>query len=191
MFDSRKKRVATSASVEFVNARKKRKVLFKKLKEAKEGSFKSEDNNDHFEVLNSNIAKHFNRLNGKFLVLAETATWYDTINSEESEKLTKLYSETGCEVPQSTIESVCSSEEELLFLPEYLLLSNGLVMKKRSSPKVLVYPRFAKFSYDDSYSKLLLFYPLKSEEELVTGDLRELISQTNDDNVNLVEEIER
>ena len=191
MFDSRKKRVATSASVEFVNARKKRKVIFKKLKEAKEGSFKSEDNNDHFEVLNSNIAKHFNRLNGKFLVLAETATWYDTINSEESEKLTKLYSETGCEVPQSTIESVCSSEEELLFLPEYLLLSNGHVMKKRSSPKVLVYPRFAKFSYDDSYSKLLLFYPLKSEEELVTGDLRELISQTNDDNVNLVEEIER
>ena len=71
------------------------------------------------------------------------------------------------------------------------IFPHGLVMKKRSSPKVLVYPRFAKFSYDDSYSKLLLFYPLKSEEELVTGDLRELISQTNDDNVNLVEEIER
>ena len=69
LFDTRKKRVATSAPVEFVNARLKRKVLFKKLKEAKEGSFKSENNNGHFEMLKSNIVRHFNRLNGKFLVL--------------------------------------------------------------------------------------------------------------------------
>ena len=177
--------------MEFVNARKTRKVLFKKLKDVKEGSFKSENNNNHFEMLKSNIARHFNRINGKILVLAETATWYDALKNEESEKLSKLYIEAGCEVPQSTIESVFSSEEEQLFLPEYLLLSNGDVMKIRSSPKVLVYPRFAKSSYDDIYSKLLLFYPLKSEEELLTVNLRDLISQTNDNDVNLVEEIER
>ena len=59
-------------------------MLFKKLKDAKEGSFKSESNNDQFEMLKSNIARHFNRINGKILVLAETATWYDALKNEKS-----------------------------------------------------------------------------------------------------------
>ena len=191
LFDSRKKRIETSTSTEFINARQQRRVVFKKLKEAKEDSFKIDNGNDHFDLVKTNISRHFHRINGKSLLLAEFCCWYDFVGCQESEKLSKIYHEAGCEVPLSTVECVSSSSEETLFLPEYLLLTNGDVMKKRSTQKVLTYPRFPKCSYEDTYSKLLLFYPLGCEEELLSGNIRDLLHQTNDDNENVVEENER
>ena len=190
LFDSRKKRIETSASTVFVNARQQRRTIFKKLNEVEEESFKIDGGIKNFEIVKTIISRHFNRVNGKSLVLAESASWYEFPGVKESEELSKLYIEAGCEVPLSEIQGVASMEENL-YLPEYLLLKNGEVMKKRPRQKVLTYPRFPECSYEESYSRLLLFYPLECEEELLSGNIRDLICQTNDDNENIVEKNER
>ena len=187
LFDTRKKRIVTSTSTEFVNARQQRRVVFKKLNEANNESFKIDKTNDHFELVKTNISRHFHRVNGKSLLLAEFCSWYDFVGCQKSEELSKIYQEAGCDVPSSTVECVSSPSDETHYLPEYLLLTNGDVMKKRPRQKVLTYPRFPKCSYEHSYSNLLLFYPLGSEEDLLSGNIRDLLSQTNDDDENVVE----
>ena len=127
------------------------------------------------------------RVNGKDLVLAETCMWFDSLSKEDSLKFKKIYVDGNVEVPLSEVKCVQSSE----FIPEFLVLGDGEIMKKRKERKILAYPSKHKTLYDAMYTRLLLFYPFQSEEELLLSDLADIYRKTNSENEVLVDIYER
>ena len=163
--DFRRKRVNSSTIVEKVNTNRKRPILFKKMGERDRAENQINVVNGpggEYVLAKSLITKHFSRLNGKELLLCETACWYDDIGKERSKKVTEQYTNIDC-IPSSNTPCVVDGHK---FLPEFLLLSCGRVLKKRLVPKVLSYPMFEEHSFKYMYSKLLLFAPLDREEDL-------------------------
>ena len=66
-------------------------------------------------------------------------------------------------------------------------------MKKGKTQKVLVYPKFKKNSYNYMYTNVLLFYPLRSDIDMLIGDVRQMFMETDDDlsDQTIVERIKR
>ena len=168
-FDKTKKRVKPSTAIGFVNARAKRQFSFKKVATKSDENFKVEGSTDEFEMMSSIISRHFNRINGRGLLLAETVTWFEYTSKEKSKEIYQTYINCLANIPLSDTKCVSPVEESEL-IPSFLLCRNGDVLKKRTKLSVLVYP-LAKSTYDIMYSRLLMFYPLESEDDL-SSDLR-------------------
>ena len=180
LFDKTKKRVGTSTTVEFCNAKYNRKQTMKKVAASNNENFRIEGCKDEYQIQESNISRHFNRRNGD-LLLAESVLWYEYQGKEKSKELSKTYAD--LEIPLSDVK--CASGEGVL--PTYLLCTNGDVLKKRSKQKIMLYPK-PKANYDLMYSKCLLFYPLTSENELLGPGLKEKFAQLDKEGLGTIVE---
>ena len=179
--DSNINKTKGSTKVEYLNAKPNRSVTLKKVSEQSEENFTLLGSNSQFKLTGSNISRHFNRKNCD-LLLAETTCWYDWLGTEKSKEVSQTYAE--LEVPLSD-EDLISTEGKL---PEYILCTNGDVMKKRSKRKIIVVPK-PKSKYEEMYSKCLMFLPIKSEEELLDYNLKEKFEQLNKEETGRVVEI--
>ena len=183
--DKTKKKFKSSTQVEFVNAKPNRKYTVKKVSEPSEDNCKLEDSDELFEIVHSNISRHFMRRNGDLLVLAETVSWYDYVGSEKSKELSKTYD--SLEIPGSDVECLSGNGT----LPAFIVCNNGDVLKKRKKKKLLTFPRL-KSSFEEMYSKCLLFLPIKSEEVLLEPNLKERFTELNEEgNATIVESNEK
>ena len=158
--DPKIKIIQSSTRDQYVNAKENRGVLLKKAKSENNSPFICVEDNEHYELLGDPISRHFNRLNPfDGLLLAETSSWYDFVGENKSKDLMETYR--NCEIPISDEPSVCSNAN----LPQYILCTNGDVLKKRRKKKILVVPS-AKTKREEMFLKSLLFLPIQSEQEL-------------------------
>ena len=158
--DARKCRVRNSRPFEFVFSGPSKNVLLKRINAGNETTYKVEGEVGHFELQNNAVSRYFNRMHGTMLC-AEFAVWYEWCGKEDSDRLYKLYIERLEEIPVSTDKSLVEESP----LPEYVIIANKDVMKKRCKCKILNYPYYDWDSYDFRHSKVLLYsYPLKLED---------------------------
>ena len=68
-----------------------RKILFKKAKSFNDENFILEHSSDQYELCHDIIDRHFMRINGKKLLLCETAMWYQFVGSSVSEQVYNTY----------------------------------------------------------------------------------------------------
>ena len=179
LFDPLKKKVVSSTIVEYVDTRIKRPLLFRRISDDRgaENHVNVVSGPDGLYVpLQSAITRHFSRLNGLSLLLCETVCWYDSIGTEASKPIFELYSDRMDSISDSKVQCITDDQK---FLPEYILLSSGNVMKMRKSAKVLAHPSFKLMSLKYMYSKLLLFSPVHSEKDL-DNDIGDLFDRRNE-----------
>ena len=157
-----------------MNAKPRRQVYFKKAEVKSEENFRVDGSDDEFVILSNIISRHFTRINGDSLILAETASWFTYAGLEKSLELFETYNNVLGNIPLSDITAVNSEDGDKL--PTYILCKNGDVLKIRSKQSILMYPN-ARSEFDLMYSRLLLFYPLRSEDELLESDMKEMYSQ--------------
>ena len=178
-FDKTKKRTNPCSSVGFVNTKARRMISFKKVKTTgSANNFKIEGLDDEFEMMSTIISRHFSRINGMCLLLAETVTWFEFVGKDKSKELYETYINSLDKIALSDTKCVSSSDDSGM-LPNFILCNNGDVLKKRKKKCVLVYP-LVKTNYDMMYSRLLLFFPLEREDDLC-GDLREKFTKEHED----------
>ena len=173
--DSSIKRVGASCKEEFIDAKAKRKVFFKKIRNVvnENENFKILGSNDQFKLLESNISRHFNRSNiDDRILLAETAVWFDFLGEERSREVSETYK--TLEIPLSEVESVYGSK-----LPQFIICKNRDVLKIRKRKKILILPKCWS-NYEVMYQKCLLFLPIKTEYEL-HENLREMYGEMNNE----------
>ena len=162
--DSRKSRIISNPSVQFVNTNPNCQELFQKVFEETENTYSTEDESGHFEQLFSVLIRHRLRLNGDFLILAEFASWYQFLGNEKSKNILEDINEMEIENIQKSHE--ISSSITRNQLPAYILSSNGQVSQLRKSPKILSYSKFPPDSDEWKFSRVLLFYPIEPQVEL-------------------------
>ena len=83
-----------------------------------------------------------------------------------------------CNIESSDVQYVCDSTK---ILPMYILCRNGDVLKKKKRRKVLVYPSFKQNTFSHMYCRVLLFYPLQSEEEILDDGIDRKFFHTFED----------
>ena len=167
LMDKTKKRMKSSTIVEFLNAKPFRKFVMKKVFVESENNFTLDDgSDDKFQIVSNNISRHFQRINGQELVLSETASWFDFVGAAKSKEISQTY--LNSEIPLSDVKSANSDG----YLPTFIICSNGDVLKKRASQKILVLPKL-RTNHARMYSRCLLFLPLRNEDELLEPNLRE------------------
>ena len=126
----------------------------------------------------------------EMMCLAQFAMWYTLLSHKEMQEIKKKF---GDNIPMSAEPiTVCSdtlgqppSDNLNLTLPEYIVLGNGKMMRKRGFAAVL---RRHKFKYDIDphefcYSEMLLFRPWRNENDLFSNMI--------DDCLNLYDECDR
>ena len=161
--DSRKGRIESSRSVQFVNSSPNRKQLFRKInkKDKNENSFTCEGNDyEFFDQVFDVITRHNERLNGQQLLLVETASYYNTMTKEQS----KLYFENFHEKLETIPEDDNYNHKSVLDgkpLPKYILCKNKHVLELRKCRSIVSYPIFDDGTHDSRFSRVLLYYPLK------------------------------
>ena len=162
--DGRKCRIRSSRPFEFVFSGPTKKVLLKRIEAFEAGNeniYQLQGEVGHYELQNSAVSRYFGRINGRKMMLCEFAVHYEFVGKEESDKLYKLYIDRIEDIPLSTDKSVIEEAE----FPEYIIVSNKDVMKKRTRSKILNYPYYDGDSYDYKHSKVLLyFYPVELED---------------------------
>ena len=144
-----------SSPIAFISTFQKHRPKFRKVPTKTDETFQCQGMG-HFIQLSSNVQRHVTRLNGKKLLLVETALWYDLIPAAESATIYNLYSEHIERIQDSNIISVYGEN-----LPKYILSSNHQIMKVRQMRKVMTIPHFNPLSDDSKYSRIMLFYPLQ------------------------------
>ena len=181
--DSKIKMVQSSTKEQYVNAKEKRSVLLKKAKDDVDSPFICDENDERYELLVDPISRHFNRSNtSDGILLVETCSWFDYVGEEKSKELSETYR--NCEIPRSNEPSVCSNEN----LPEYILCTNGDVLKKRKKRKIVIVPS-TKTKREEMYLKSLLYLPIRSEQELQGPDCTARFEEVNRDKQALVVEL--
>ena len=175
LFDKTKSRVQNSSTVSYVNAKSKRRICFKKAKQESTNMFKLQDSSEMYTMMKNIISRHFSRLNGSKLVLAETVSWYTFAGEEKSKEVYDLFKDAIEKIPLSDVECIAGGE----CLPTFLLCNDGDVMKKSKKRRVLTYP-YPGTSFEMMYSRLLLFYPLKDEGELFENNLMDMYEKRNE-----------
>ena len=109
--------------------------------------------------------------------------WYQFIGKKMSKEVFPNRN-LNVQVPLSDVKCVSSDLEEDK-LPQFILCRNGDVLRKRSKPLILSFPK-TKSCYEEMYCKLLAFYPLNSEDDLDDGiidDKYSLMHQSGTDTI--------
>ena len=194
----------SSNPVEFICAVKERKKFFRKVKEETPKSFKLEGSvkstrkslkvssfNDpvhHYEPLLTKIERYFLIRNPvRDLCLCQFIINYDYVGESDSKDLFKLFTKKDVAIKDS--EKKCVGSDSLL--PEFILLKNGDVMKLRSNPKIVVFPRCEEGSMDYMFQKVLLFSP-EATENMSENQISQLFHKCEDgENMTLIQRIER
>ena len=171
--DPKIKKINVSSTEQFVDAKSKRRMFFKKVYRNDEKNFKVIGSNERYQMLGNIIQRHFSRQSNDQILLAETAAWFDFVGEERSRELAETYK--TLEIPRSEDEAICSGNK----LPELIICKNKDVLKKRKKRKILILPE-CKSNYEFMYQKCLLFLPLQTESEL-TENLQQKYEKMNDD----------
>ena len=161
LFDKKFIRSLSSNPVEFICAIQNRQKFFRKVQHPSEKSFQLE--NKHFEASLTSIERYFLRCSEEpGLCLAEFAQNYDFMGDKDSKDIYKLFTTKGVAIQNSKKKCISTDSDEL-FLPEFILLKNGDVMKLRENMKVLIFPWIDEGSQEFMYQKVLLFSPRARE----------------------------
>ena len=160
LVDAHKTRFLSSRPVEFINTHPNAKMFFKKIGEETDVSYK--EGSENYEQHETMISRFFMRLNGTSMVLAELCSWYDYCGLKESSEIFPLYKNKLGHIEDSN-ETMLNDKE---FLPSYILSSNGDVMKKRKTMKILSFPTVTYLSYEYKYSKVILFHNINNLDDL-------------------------
>ena len=174
--DSRKFRDVSTSPVSFCNTNPEARVSFTRVPDQTEKSYTVEGKTGYFEICYNVVARYQLRINGNNLLLAEVASHYEFAGKDESEKIYPLYQNNLDKIRITETESISGDVN----LPELILCSNGQVLKKRKTMKILNYPAYETGSDKFKYSRILLFYPLAPGEEVTHDDLDRLFFETND-----------
>ena len=175
--DSRKFRNLSNSPMVYCNTNPEAQTLFKKVPAETNETFKAEGQNSNFELCYNVVTRHKLRMNGGSLLLAETATHYEFVGNAESEDLFSLYSNKIDQIGSSDTLGIVGDDK----MPEIILCSNGQVLKKRKTMKILNFPTYEDGSTKFKYSRVLLFYPLAAGRELLEDDVDRLFYETNED----------
>lgn len=178
--DARKCRVRSSRSTEFVYSGPTKQISLRKVAAYTEECFKVDGPDPgYYEVVNTFVTRYFLRLNGRSMLLSEFATHYDKQTKEESEQLFEIYSD--------KITSITMSDEKSILgepFPDIILCSNGDALKKRRNFKILISPMLNEEA-EVQYSKVLLYYPLETLDQLsgdsVEGLYRQRVPDTDEE----------
>ena len=177
LMDTRKNRLCSSRSTEFVFSVQNKHIYLKKVPENNDQCYKIDGfENIFYEKQNNMITRYFMRINGQEMILSEFATNYDYVGQTQSEELYKIY--------HDKLDSIKESPKDKSVIgkcfPDIIICSNQDIMKRRKNFKILTYPNLMEEN-DVKYSKTLLYYyPLKSVEDLTTS-LDDLYSMPADD----------
>ena len=176
LVDSRKCRLCSSRSTEFVFSVQNKHIYLKKVPENNDECYKIDgDENVYYEKQNNMITRYFMRLNGQEMILSEFATNYDYVGKTQSEELYKIYHDKLDNITESSEKSVIGKA-----FPDIIICSNKDIMKRRRNFKILTYPNLMEEN-EVKYSKTLLyFYPLETLEDLATS-VDNLFSMPADD----------
>ena len=180
--DNMKLRVKTSTSVEFVNTGPKPKSVFKKIKSRTDDCYQALNENTFYQILENYVSRYFKRINGQDLMLSEFIVFFEFCGEEESEHLYQVYQDKLDLIEVSEKCSAVSKDP----IPEYILLSNKNVMKKKKQPKVLQYPEFDQESYEYRFSQVLLFSSIESFESLTEAKVEEKFNEVSGDGVSRI-----
>ena len=83
--DPRKFRIIASRPVQYIHASQDYKFSFKKVNRENDVSYKNEENQDqHFELMETHLTRFYKRLNGSSLLMSEFAVWYEYIGDAKS-----------------------------------------------------------------------------------------------------------
>lgn len=159
--DAKKIQDIYSSPSEFVDCSEEVDQKFKKVKEETVESYKFEGSDEFFEILSSNIQRHQLRMNGKHLLLAESCLNYDFVGRKKSEELFDIFGKKLSKIPQSDVQSIYDNMDGEKVMPEYILCSNGHVLKIRRKTKILQYHEFLEGSKEFRRNKVMLFFPLE------------------------------
>lgn len=119
-----------------------------------------------YKKLSSNTLRHFGRLNGKSLLLVETAIYYDLVPEIEGLKLFEIYERNLDKIDDSDL--IAASGD---IMPKLILCENKQVMKIRKKERIMQTPSFPTLSVEDKYAQILLYYPLRPKAEIDTTRL--------------------
>ena len=177
LVDSRKCRLCSSRSTEFVFSVQNKHIYLKKVPENNDQCYKIDGfENIFYEKQNNMITRYFMRINGQEMMLSEFATNYDYVGQTQSEELYKIYHDKLDSIKESPSDKSVIGK----CFPDIIICSNKDIMKRRKNFKILTYPNLMEEN-DVKYSKTLLYYyPLKSVEDLTTS-LDDLYSMPADD----------
>ena len=174
--DSRKTRIRSSRSFEFVYSAPSKQIFVKKVAEKNPNCFTIDgQENVFFECQDNMVTRYFKRLNGSQMLLAEFATHYDFVGKSQSEEIFQLYHDKIDQITATGGKSVVGEN-----YPDIILCANGDVLKRRKQFKVLTYPTLMDEN-EVRYSQVLLYYyPLESLEQ-VERSVDELFYKTVED----------
>ena len=177
LMDTRKNRLCSSRSTEFVFSVQNKHIYLKKVPENNDQCYKIDGfENIFYEKQNNMITRYFMRINGQEMILSEFATNYDYVGQTQSEELYKIYHDKLDSIKESPSDKSVIGK----CFPDIIICSNKDIMKRRKNFKILTYPNLMEEN-DVKYSKTLLYYyPLKSVEDLTTS-LDDLYSMPADD----------
>ena len=167
--DSRKGKIESSREVKFLNVSPNWRPLFKKIdkKDKSDNSFTLEgDCRKYYDLVHDHILRHRGRINGRNLLLVETAAYYNPMKKEEAEKHYTLY-KANMEMIKGDDKYNHRSITDDKPLPQYILCQNKQVLELRKSKKILSYPIYDdEETYESKYSRVLLYYPLEPGVDL-------------------------
>ena len=166
LVDARSIRNINSAPIEYVNTNMNPSILYKKTTIPNDANFVDEKNSNYQQVVNS-VIRHKLRLNGIDLILAETVCYYDFLGEKSSQPIFDIYKTNLEKIQEGPLVSPCNSQP----LPEYIICSNGHVLKIRKSMKVLRTPAYETGSKKFKYTQVLLYFPLKPGEEILINNI--------------------
>ena len=176
LFDSKFTRSTTTNPVEFICASEKRKKFFKKVASPTEKSFQDKQSGKNFEPQLTNMDRFFQVPSNIKICLAEFVIFYEFCGADESKNLFKLFRHQGVEIQDSERKCAFSNAS---FLPEFICLQNEDVMKMRTNPKVISFPRFDVSSREQRYQEVLLFSP-DAQETMTDTDVERLYWSKDD-----------
>ena len=129
--DNKKCKILANPPVQYINCSPFSRELFMKVFEETETTFSVDGEPGFFEKLYNDVLRHKLRLNGDDLLLCETATLYEFVGNEESEKLSEEIKRLDIDEIRTSNSMTSSISGE--FLPEYIVCSNDHVMKLRKN----------------------------------------------------------
>ena len=175
--DARKFRDVSSSPDVFCNTNPDAKQGFTRVANYTENSFAAVGEKGFFELNFNTVSRHNLRMNGQTLLLAETSVHFEFVGSKESEQLFSLYRNKLEEIPKTETIGVVGDEK----MPDLILCSNGQVLKKRKTMKILNFPTYEPGSTKFKYSRILLFYPLPPGTQVSDDDIERFFNEKNDD----------
>ena len=174
--DPRKFKYLSSRPVQYVHTLPESKLIFNKVGGETINSYQSEtERNEFYEISETFVSRYFKRINGSNLLLAEFVTWYEFIGEKSSDVFTAYHNKLS-HIEQSDVSMVVNEDE---FLPVYILISNGDVLRMRKKKKILKHSNVEPNTYEYKFTKVLLFLNVRNYEDINQETLETLFNEAS------------